>query len=217
MLRYGTKWLILCCVLRPLELVPITDFTYKKWVYLKSAPHHVFIFHVYDTADHTLLLTRLQRSFGVEGGCLAWFTSYLSRRSYCVVINNIVASCVIHVAQDSVLGPLLFILYMADLADIAAQYNLTLHVFADDNQLYIHCKPENVQLAVASVQQCVTAIEQWMDASRLRLNIDKTELIWTGTKHNLAEIPGCGRALTLGAAHVAQSDDCVLGVQPRRI
>ena len=68
-------------------------------------------------------------------------------------------------------------------------------------------------MAVASVQQCVTAIEQWMDASRLRLNIDKTELIWTGTKHNLAEIPGCGRALTLGAAHVAQSDDCVLGVQ----
>jgi len=39
---------------------------------------------------------------------------------------------------------------MADLADISAQYNFTLHVFADDNQLYIHCKPENVQLAVAS-------------------------------------------------------------------
>jgi len=45
-------------------------------------------------------------------------------------------------------------------------------------------KPENVQSAVTSVQQCVTAIEQWMAASRLRLNMDKTELIWTGTKHN---------------------------------
>jgi len=51
-------------------------------------------------------------------------------------------------------------LYMADLADIAAQYNLILLAFADDNQLYIHCKPENVQSAVTSVQQCVTAIEQ---------------------------------------------------------
>ena len=53
-----------------------------------------------------------------------------------------------------------------------------------------------------------------MAASRLRLNMDKTELIWTGTKHNLSKIPGCGHALTLGAAHVAQSDDVrVLGVQ----
>jgi len=44
--------------------------------------------------------------------------------------------------------------------------------------------------------------------------IYKTELIWTGTKHNLSKIPGCGRALALGAAHVAQSDDIrVLGVQ----
>ena len=58
------------------------------------------------------------------------------RSKYCVVING-VASHVIHVMcsvpQGSVLGTLLFILYMADLAGIAAQYNLTLHAFADDN------------------------------------------------------------------------------------
>ena len=61
-----------------------------------------------------------------------------------------------------------------------------------------------MQSAVISVQQCVTAIEQWMAASQLRLNMDKTELIWTGTKHNLSKIPGS----------VTQSDDVrVLGVQ----
>jgi len=64
----------------------------------------------FDCVDHTLLLTRLQRSFGVQGGCLAWFTSYLSGRSYCVVING-VASHVIHimcsVPQGPVFGPLL--------------------------------------------------------------------------------------------------------------
>ena len=44
--------------------------------------------------------------------------------------------------------------------------------------------------------------------------MNNTQLMWIGTKHNLSKIPGCGRALTLGAAHVAQSDDVrVLGVQ----
>jgi len=79
-------------------------------------------------------------------------------RSKLLVVINGVASPVIHVMcsvpQDSVLGPLLFILYMADLADIAAQYNLTLHAFADGNQLYIHCKPENVR-AVGSQRSTV--------------------------------------------------------------
>jgi len=66
----------------------------------------------FDTVDHALLLIRLQRSFGVEGGCLALFTSYLSGRSYCVVING-VASYVRHprVRSYRFLGPLLFILY----------------------------------------------------------------------------------------------------------
>jgi len=48
----------------------------------------------------------------------------------------------------------------------------------------------------------------------VRLNMDKTELIWTGTKHNLSKILGSGRALTLGGAQIAQSDDVhVLRVQ----
>jgi len=54
---------------------------------------------------------------------------------------------------------------VADLANIAAQHNLTLHAFADDNQLCIHCKPENAQLAAANIEQYVSAIEQWMDAN----------------------------------------------------
>jgi len=72
----------------------------------------------FDTVDHTLLLTRLQQGFGVQGS-LAWFASYLSGRSYCVVIDG-VASHVIHimcsVPQGAVLGPLLLwpaIYYMA--------------------------------------------------------------------------------------------------------
>jgi len=50
------------------------------------------------------------------------------------------------VPQGSVLGPLLFLIHTAELADIATKYNVTLHAFGDDNQLYIHCHPKDVQL-----------------------------------------------------------------------
>ena len=170
----------------------------------------------FDTVDHSLLLTRLQRCFGVEGCCLDWFSSYLSGRSYCVVVDG-VSSKVIYiicsVPQGSVLGPVLFVLYVADLSGIVAEYNMSVHAYADDNQLYIHCQPEDAQSAVLSVQQCVSVIEQWMAASRLRLNMDKTELMWTGTTYNVSKIPVCCRSLTLGGAQVVGSDTVrVLGV-----
>jgi len=69
-------------------------------------------------------------------------------------------------------------------------YGFTLHSFADDNQLYIHCRIDDVHLSVADLERCVTAIGHWMSANRLKLNTDKTELIWTGTRSNLERIPG---------------------------
>jgi len=63
-----------------------------------------------------------------------------------------------------------------------------------------------MQSAAAITAQCVTAIENWMAADRLRVNADKTELMWTGAKHNLLKIPGGGFSLTLGGAHIKSSD-----------
>ena len=117
------------------------------------------------------------------------------------------------VPQGSVLGPVLFILYMANLADVAAEHDMSLHAYADDNQLYIHCQPEDAQSAVLRVQQCVSGIDQWMAANRLQLNMDKTELMWTGTKYNVSKIPVCCRSLTLGGTPVVGSDAVrILGV-----
>jgi len=53
-------------------------------------------------------------------------------------------------------------------------------------------------LSAADLDRCVTAIGHWMSANRLKLNTDKTELIWTGTRSNLERIPGGGVSLTLG-------------------
>ena len=92
-------------------------------------------------------------------------------------------------------------------------YGFTLHSFADDNQLYIHCRIDDVHLSVADLERCVTAIGHWMSANRLKLNTDKTELIWTGTRSNLERIPGGDVSLTLGNDVIPAAESVqVLGV-----
>jgi len=56
-------------------------------------------------------------------------------------------------------------------------YNI--HAYAADNQLLIHCKPEDAQTSVESLEKRVGAISSWMSANRLKPN-DKTEFVWTG-------------------------------------
>jgi hypothetical protein len=101
----------------------------------------------FDTVDHDLLVLRLERQYGLRGLVLAWFRSYLSDRTFRVVFNGSTSSTVYiicSVPQGSVLGPRLFILYSADLADKVSEHNVDFHAFADDSQLYIHCRRDDI-------------------------------------------------------------------------
>ena len=146
----------------------------------------------FDTVDHELLLRRLQQTFGIGGSALTWFESYLSGRTYCVVVDS-ATSQVIHVLcsvpQGSVLDPLLFLLYTVELAELVARFGVTLHAFAVDNQLYLGCKTNEANLSLAALECCVTAISHWMSANCLKLNMEKTEWLWTVSRSNLDQLP----------------------------
>ena len=91
----------------------------------------------FDTVDHELLLARLERTIGVWCHVLAWLRSYLTGRTYCVIYagaSSAIKEMTCSVPHGSVLGPLLFSLYTADLADLAAMHGVTLYAFADDTQ-----------------------------------------------------------------------------------
>ena len=95
------------------------------------------------------------------------------------------------------LGPRLFILYMADLADVANEHNVTMHSFADNTQLYLCCRREELASTIVRLQQCITDVNHWMYANRLKLNMDMTELLWAGTRHSLSLVGGFFPSLQL--------------------
>jgi len=88
---------------------------------------------------------------------------------------------------------------VADLVDIEGRHGVALHSFADDTQLYLHCHREHATAAAAQLTDCVVDVSRWMTDNRLRLNMDKTELLWTGSRHSLSQFQGLGPALQLGA------------------
>ena len=100
-----------------------------------------------------------------------------------------VVQLVCSVPQGYILGPLLFLLYMAELEDVAASMEVNIHMYADDTQLYVHCKPSGMTDAVVRLEQCIDRVDKWMAASRLKLNSDKSEVIWVGSVQTLQKHP----------------------------
>ena len=80
------------------------------------------------------------------------------------------------IPQGSLLGPIIFILYTKDTATIAEKYGLSIHIYADDTQLYIGFKPNdtsNVSVIGGTIQDCLNEIKCWMTDNFLKMNPGK--------------------------------------------
>jgi hypothetical protein len=88
-----------------------------------------------------------------------------------------------------VLGPLLYILYTADLTRIVDKHGLKAHSYADDLQIYSHVDTAQTSSLVLRLSSCVEDVKNWMAQNRLRLNPAKTELIWLGSPRRLQLCP----------------------------
>ena len=131
----------------------------------------------FDTVDHGILLNRLEKSFGVRQATLGWVRSYLIGRKQKILStgghDTVIEGISTGVPQGSVLGPILFSLYVADIEQLVKQHGLSSHQYADDIQIYGYSKPEEIITLVQQTVECFCAIAAWASSNRLHLNSSK--------------------------------------------
>ena len=137
----------------------------------------------FDTIDHSILIQRLEYWVGLSGTALSWFSSYLTNRSYLVNLaefdsdkHNISSG----IPQGSILGPLLFSLYILPLGELITNHGVNFHFYADDTQLYLSVAPDDPS-ALDPLLSCLSSIKYWMSENFLKLNEDKTEVLIIGS------------------------------------
>ena len=141
----------------------------------------------FDLVDHSILLKRLQDHFFIHGTAIKWLKSYLSDRKYFVKINCSISNGIITlfgVPQGSILGPILFLLYIAEIETIAKLYGLSIHIFADDMQLYISFRNSDTLVNISNIEHCLRHIKMWMATNFLKINEDKTNLLVVSPSQN---------------------------------
>ena len=139
----------------------------------------------FDTVDHSILLSTLQSKYGITGTVLSWFKSYLSNRTCNVSIGECLSEGIIllfGVPQGSILGPILFIIYISEIEYIAKKHGFKIHTYADDAQIYIAFEKLDIISTVSDVEYCLREIKYWMSCNFLKINEDKTKLLMISSK-----------------------------------
>ena len=137
----------------------------------------------FDSVNHDILLSKLT-CYGVLERSLTWFASYLSCRQQRVCLQGSSSDWgVIHVGvpQGSILGLLLFSIYVNDLPSVVKTCDFNL--YADDMEM--HCSNVNLSCAEHDLQDDLNSVYSWLCINLLSLNVPKSNVMLVGSRQKL--------------------------------
>jgi hypothetical protein len=165
-------------------LLDVTEYLYKNMDNgLLTGVIFLDLKKAFDTVYYDILLHRLGE-LGVDGIAIQWFQDYLKTRQQSVLLNGTVSDTMdidYGVPQGSILGPLLFTLYINDLPNALTKTKVVL--YADDTAIFYASKD------ISEIQQVLTEdlrrAQNWLDSNKLTLNTSKTKTMLFGTPQRL--------------------------------
>ena len=137
----------------------------------------------FDTVNHDKLLNRLADEYGFSGCILSWFESYIKDRTQVVKVGSFsgeTTKCMSGVPQGSVLGPLLFSVYISPISRLITTHGIQHHKYADDTTLYVRLDP-STSLTRSHLEHCLNQVSHWFWQNDLELNPAKSEAVAFGT------------------------------------
>ena len=161
-------------------------------------------YSAFDTIDHPILVHRLYTDFGFIEAVLQWCSSYLPDRTHYVSLSNHCSAFTpvnSGAPQGSVLGPMLYTMYIKRLSAIIDSHSIIHHSFSDDIQLQMSAPPDRISELLHSMQSCLGDVKAWETANMFKLNDNKTELMLVTSKRtkHLHSLP---TSITIGNAQI---------------
>lgn len=139
----------------------------------------------FDTISHKILCTKLAKHFDFSNHATTLIRSYLTGRTQTVFNNGTYSRSLpisSGVPQGSILGPILFSLYINDLPGVLKFCSI--HIFADDVQIYYGCLDNSSAIISRKMNEDLARIHEWSNKNKLVLNVDKTNAIFINNTHS---------------------------------
>ena len=176
---------------RPISLLPVLSKVCERVAHDQLKLTAVVLLDLskaFDSIDHRILLAKLQ-DCGASRSATEWFGSYLSSRYQVVRINTTLSTKLpisSGIPQGSILGPLLFNIYVNDLPSVPE--NCSSQCYVDDTKLLVSFQLHDQHEAIAKMNEDLLSIRNWCFNNQLLLNPDKTKLVIFGSRQMTAKV-----------------------------